>query len=277
LFDDRSESEYHPSILLSRLFPLPFNQGGTMTPTIRVKLGLVTIASVLLATFAWSTAQGQIRPPGVRPPIVRPPRIQPPRMPGGGVTTTVWKCPTCGFEYQGAIPPSSCPGCQQRMANGVGNGIPGPGGRMNPNPGMNPFAPPTMTPPVMNPNPPDVNPNPPVVNPNPPVSQMPPANPMPPANNDNNPGLKPINNLNSAGDILPVANSSDSSSSTSSDSSVSESKPSSRKLVIALVVGIVVVGIFVLLGGTLLVIYTVRNNGSSSSNRRRRRRRDYDD
>ena len=134
------------------------------------------------------------------------------------------------------------------MNNGVGNGIPGPGGMANPNPGINRgFNPPAMTPPVMNPNPP-------VVNANPPISPVPPA-----------------------GNILPITNSSDTSTATSSDTSASETKPSTRKWVIAAVVGSIVIGLFVLLGGTFLVIYTVRNSGSSSSKRRRRRRVDDDD
>ncbi|MHB1426638.1 MAG: rubredoxin-like domain-containing protein [Gemmataceae bacterium] len=125
-----------------------------MLTAIRVKFGLLTLVAVLLTAFAWGTARGQMRPPMPRRPGLRPPEapgpigpgVNPPgmpRMPGGGMTTTVWKCPNCDYEYQGTIPPSTCPGCQARMNNGVGNGVPGPGAEMNPNSPRNPrFNPP---------------------------------------------------------------------------------------------------------------------------------------
>ncbi len=130
----------------------------------------------------------------------------------------------------------------------MGNGIPGPGGRMNPNPIM-PGAPGIVTPatnanpPVMNP--PAVNPNPPVVNPNPPVPNF-----TPPAAN-----------------VPDVTN--------APDDSAAPSGGLSRGKIIALVIGVIIVGLSVLVGGTCLLIYTLKSGDNRSRPRRRPRRDDY--
>jgi hypothetical protein len=129
------------------------------------------------------------------------------------------------------------------MSNGMGNGIPGPGGRMNPNP-IVPGAP-GFVPPVMNANPPVVNPNPPVVIPNPPVPNF-----TPPVSNVSDP-------INSPGD------------STVSSGGLSRGK------IIGLVIGVIIVGLSVLVGGTCLLIYTLKSGDSRSRPRRRPRRDDY--
>lgn len=125
----------------------------------------------------------------------------------------------------------------------MGNGIPGPGGRMNPNPIM-PGAP-AFVPPAMNANPPAVNPNPPVVNPNPPIPNF-----TPPAAN-----------------VPDVTN--------SPDDSAAPSGGLSRGKIIALVVGVIIVGLSVLVGGTCLLIYTLKGGDSRPRPRRRPRRDDY--
>ena len=144
-----------------------------MRPSAFRRCGVLIVAAVLTIAFAWNAAQGQFRPPRspfVRPPGMNPPGMQPPRIgpPAIGPSTSVWKCPKCGYEYRGAVPPSTCPGCQSQMNNGVGNGIPGPGGMMN----SNPAGAPAFVPPAMNPNPPVVNPNPPVPNFTPPAANV---------------------------------------------------------------------------------------------------------
>jgi hypothetical protein len=224
-----------------------------MRPSAFRKCGVLIVAAVLTTAFAWNAAQGQFRPPRspiVRPPGMNPPGMQPPRIgpPAVGPSTTVWKCPKCGYEYRGAVPPSTCPGCQSQMSNGMGNGIPGPGGRMNPNPiapGAPAFVPPAMNanPPVMNP--PVANPNPPVVNPNPPVPNF-----TPPAAN-----------------VPDVTN--------APDDSAASSGGLSRGKIIALVVGVIIVGLSVLVGGTCLLIYTLKGGDSRPRPRRRPRRDDY--
>jgi hypothetical protein len=253
-----------PFIILStyRFYLFPKSIGGIMTPTLRLKLALLAIASILGGAFAWNAAEGQFRPPGVRPPIVRPPVINPPvfnppginppgfnppnmrppginppgmnppgMMPGGGGPTivNVWTCEGCGGELGRGLsaPPSTCPHCGAKIINGVGNGIPQAGMT---NPGG--IIPPIMNPPAFNP------PTQPVVNP--PVV-------------NNNPSPAP---------------------STSSSDTSSTSTGSKKGVIIALVIGVVVVGISILVGGTFLVIYTMRNSGSSKP---RSRRDDYYD
>lgn len=262
-----------------------------MTPSFRVKLGLMAIATVLLTFFAWNVAQGQMRPPGFRPPGVPGPMGPRQGMPGIGPNNTVWTCPSCGYKFQGAVPPSTCPGCRKQMNNGmgagIGHGVPGSGGVPNPNPAMNPgMNPPTMPPPGANTNPAVNQPamNPPATNPAAPPMNNPFANNLwtcshcgkeigrgtaAPPDRCPHCGARILNGVSQPGTGSPGDGSADSSSGATK---------SSKKWLIGVAVGagiLVVLGM--LLGGTWLVVHIVRGNGSASRPRRRRRPIDYDD
>lgn len=271
-----------------------------MTLALRLKFGLVAIASILGVAFIWSAAQGQIRPPGFRPPNMRPPGMpgggmnppgmnppgmnlpgmnppgmNPPGMPGGGMTVQkIWTCSGCNKELGRGLtaPPSQCPHCGARILNGVGGGIPQPGMQ-----GMNP---PAMNPPAMNPpgmNLPGVNP------PGMPGGGMTFVNvwtcsgcgkelgrglSAPPSKCPHC-GVRIINGIDNgiSQQGMPVAPPVADSSSTSPKKGV----------IVALVIGVIVVGIAVLVGGAYLVMYTMRDSGSSKPSRRRRRRQEEDD
>jgi hypothetical protein len=248
-----------------------FKQGGAMFLAIRMKLGLLAVAAVLVAAFAWSGAEGQFRPPrqpmnppgfnpGMRPPGgiggmnppggiggMNPPGgvggMRPPGGMGGGRMGIGWSCPKCGHTGEGAIAPKTCPSCGVTFINGIGNGS--AGGLMgNPrggppmnggfNPPMNGGGPPMnggFHPPMMNP--PAFAPDaPPAFNP-PPSGFVPNGDPS--SSNIGNPSNNP-----------------------------SQSSPRTG-VVIALVVGVILVGVTLLAaGGAFLVYYIVRNNNSSS-------------
>jgi hypothetical protein len=116
-----------------------------MTNSLRVKFGLIFIASVLATTMFWNAAQGQNRRPGPGP---NPGMRQPGGMggmnpPGGGGMGINWRCPKCGHTGPGAVPPETCPGCGVHFINGIGNGSAGMfgnrgGGPPMNNPGFNP-------------------------------------------------------------------------------------------------------------------------------------------
>jgi hypothetical protein len=225
-----------------------------MTPARRFKFGLIALASVFAAVFAWSAAQGQFRPPGFRPPGFRPPGMM-----GPGIVK-VWTCSGCGQELGRGLsaPPNTCPHCGARIINGVGNGIRQPG-----------MPPGGMTPPA---NMPPAN--------MPPGGMMPPNVNQPPMNVPQfNPGDQPVNQpIFNPPPSNPPPIIGDSSPTTSSNSGDSTTSTAPRKgVLIALVIGVIVVGISVLVGGTFLVIYTMRNSNASKPQRRRRRVDDYDD
>ena len=107
-----------------------------MKSNTHVKFVLLGIASVGMAAFACSTAQGQMRGPrmpGPPMPGMRGgpfgPNMNPPGMPRMGPPVKIWQCTGCGGELGRGLtaPPSTCPHCGARIINGVGNGIPQPG------------------------------------------------------------------------------------------------------------------------------------------------------
>ena len=221
------------------------------------KFVILGLASLFVAAFAWSAAQGQMRMP--RPPMPGGgpfgPRMNPPNMPGlGGAPriVKVWRCTGCGNEIGRGLnaPPSTCPHCGARIINGIGNGIPQPGMGLNP---TGPIIPPGFNPnPAAPGNPPEFNPaNPPDFNGGEPVA------------------IAPV------GGNVPDANAG--SGSGTDNSSNSASSGVRKGVVIALVIGIFVVGAAILAGGTFLMIYAMKSNSSSSPRRRRRRNEDYDD
>lgn len=223
-------------------------------------------------------------------------------MPGGGLgrTETIWSCPKCRYEYKGLVPPSTCPGCQTRMNNGVGNGVPNP---LSP-PNIGGFNPPNgvaVNPPQMPPgfNPPQGFPgngfNPPQGFPNnggnpqgfpnnggnPNVNvprdtiktEVPPPAPkgeQPVAdvkNPTNPPAIQPPVKPADAGAATSTTNSSDS-------SSAEPEKKGKGKVAIA--IGAVVFGVLVLGGAVFLMFYN-RESTPQKSGKRRRRPRDEDE
>lgn len=225
-----------------------------MTPSLRMKFGLIALVAVMTATLAWNAAQGQIRPPHPgfnpgNPGMRRPGGIRGMNPPGGrgfdGGMGIGWRCPKCGQTGEGAIPPQTCPGCGIRFINGVGNGS--AGGLRGNQAGMPP-------------NNPGFNP---------------PAG-MPP----NNPGFNPpVGDSGRPPDAnLPPDNGPDFGSTVDSPNDPPQSSPK-KALLIALVVGLILVGVAILAGGAFLVLHSMKQKDSTSERRRRRRPRrdDYDD
>jgi hypothetical protein len=128
----------------------------------RTRVGLLGVAAVLLgglvvpSVLAQFPRGGQIPAPAPNPGM----RPQMPDFPAGPQVERVWTCTGCGKEIgRGNFPPGTCPHCNAKIVNGIGNGdkpaqpdnggvVPNPGGygrqpgQVQPNPGLNPGGPP---------------------------------------------------------------------------------------------------------------------------------------